>query len=287
MSTENHPSSPTNSPSSPTYKVYVVFRGWVPGIYMTMEEVMFQIREYDGEKWSSYNTLDEAEEAYLLFLGDGQRNIGIELINSGDAPEPVETDDHGRRQRIVILALHERYQHEAGLPLPHFLTEKALVPKKPTAQPLLPLSMIKMLKDACNHLRIPHPICRNISNKFRDGRIDHCHLVSIVPPGSSEALVQCGRYLFNLESSMEDAARLCLRTLSHKLERPIWDYNYDLLTSIEQRHNELEEDYKGLLSKLQSVNGSKTINKEKVFDLDKIPHNDTVFSSSSIGGQGE
>ncbi|MED6126763.1 hypothetical protein PIB30_081637 [Stylosanthes scabra] len=46
--------------------------------------------------------------------------------------------------------------------------------------------------------------------------------------GGGDALVQCGRYSFRPESSMENAARLCLRTLSQKLQRPVYDYNHDL-----------------------------------------------------------
>ncbi|MED6115260.1 hypothetical protein PIB30_088721 [Stylosanthes scabra] len=199
----------SNFPS--TYRIYVVFQGWVPGIYMTMEEVRFQIREHEGATWGHYNSLDEAEEAYLNFLGRGQRNVGIELINSGEAPEPVETDDHRQRQRTAILALHQRYHHEAGLPLPHSLS------------------------------------------------------ASIVPPDSCDAMVQRGRYSFNTESSKEDAARLCLRTLSRNLQRPVYDYNFDLLNSTQQTNNRLQEDSEAV---------------ETVFDLDNIPHNATGSTST-------
>ncbi|MED6160860.1 hypothetical protein PIB30_055232 [Stylosanthes scabra] len=125
--------SPTTT--AQTYKIYVVFIGWVPGIYNTMEEVGFQISEYEGAKWGEFSNLDEAEEAYLSFLGEGDKKLGIKLINDGDAPEPVETDDHRSKQTVALLALHERYHQEAKLPLPYFLPKPAMVPEKPQRRP--------------------------------------------------------------------------------------------------------------------------------------------------------
>ncbi|MED6167809.1 hypothetical protein PIB30_006089 [Stylosanthes scabra] len=80
-----------------------------------------------------------------------------------------------------------------------------MVPKKPQRRPLIAQRMENLLKEACNELQIPHPIYRNISKTFRDGRILHCHLATIVPSSSRKALVQCGRFSLDPKSSMEDA----------------------------------------------------------------------------------
>ncbi|MED6206147.1 hypothetical protein PIB30_024173 [Stylosanthes scabra] len=185
-----------------------------------------------GAKWGEFSSLDEAEEAYLLFLGK----------------------------------------------------EPAMVPEKPQKRPLLGLNIGNLLKEACNELQIPHPIYRNISKKFRDGRIIHCHLASIVPPGSCKALVQCSRFSLNPQASMEDAARLCLRTLSKNLQRPVCDYNFDLLLDLHKKHIEMEEDYKGLESKIRSISNNTSNNEEKVFDLEKIDQTGKGLPPSSSHG---
>ncbi|MED6132593.1 hypothetical protein PIB30_020420 [Stylosanthes scabra] len=153
-----------------------------------------------------------------------------------------------------------------------------MVPAKAQRRLLVGLNMGNLLKEACNELQIPHPIYRNISKKFQGGRILHYHLASIVPPGSCEALVQCGQFSLDPQSSMEDAARLCLRTLSKDLQRPICDFNYDLL-------QDLDEDYKGMESKLRSLANNTTNNEEKVFDLDRIDHGRAGLPSSSTHGR--
>lgn len=53
-------------------KGYVVFKGTVPGIYLTWAEVEMQVKGVRGNKHRSYRTLEEAQNAWYTYLDTGE-----------------------------------------------------------------------------------------------------------------------------------------------------------------------------------------------------------------------
>ena len=48
------------------FKYYVVWEGHVPGIYETWEDCLLQINGYKGAKYKSFNSKEQAIEAYQI-----------------------------------------------------------------------------------------------------------------------------------------------------------------------------------------------------------------------------
>jgi ribonuclease HI len=47
-------------------KYYVVWKGGTPGIYTSWNDCILQIKGYEGARYKSFNTREEAERAYML-----------------------------------------------------------------------------------------------------------------------------------------------------------------------------------------------------------------------------
>ena len=51
---------------------YVVFKGTIPGIYLTWAEVELQVKGVRGNKHRGYLTLEEAQAAWDTYLDTGE-----------------------------------------------------------------------------------------------------------------------------------------------------------------------------------------------------------------------
>ncbi|QHO49172.1 uncharacterized protein DS421_1g11680 [Arachis hypogaea] len=269
--------------ATPDY--YCVFAGWVPGIYNSFDDVQEQIRDFHGPSWAKFATLENADNAWVLFFGEGDYDRGINLINNGYAPEPVSQDHHRDKQRVALQALHERFRHEEQVPLPRYLRSEDLASQKPANALLLSLSMRNLLTEVCDKLDTPEPLYRAITKTSRDGRTCYRHLASLVPPTSPDALVESGRIAFNEETSVEDAARMTLRALCATLDVVVYDYNYDIVQTLTNKYANLANDYRNILRKEKTtltVSDSAYDAPEQVFDLDAITYRSLGASTSIV-----
>ncbi|KAL4275993.1 hypothetical protein AHAS_Ahas20G0162700 [Arachis hypogaea] len=204
----------------PTPDYYCVFAGWVPGIYTSFEEVQEQINDFP---------------AWVLFFGDGDYDRGLSRINNGLAPEPVTLDHYREKQRIALRALHERFRREDQIP---FLTTcevtDDLAPRKPTNAHLLTFSMRKLLSDACDRLEPPshHKNLSRWSHMLPPPRLTG-------PSPCQQPLVESGRIAFDVDTNIEDATRMTLRTLCASLEVVVDDYNYDIVQALTDKYANL------------------------------------------------
>lgn len=70
-------------------KYYVVWHGVEPGIYESWNECKAQVAGFDGARYKSFSTLEEAEEAYdgnpWMYIGKSSRSRTAEPILPNDA----------------------------------------------------------------------------------------------------------------------------------------------------------------------------------------------------------
>lgn len=70
-------------------KYYVVWHGVEPGIYESWNECKAQVAGFDGARYKSFSTLEEAEEAYggnpWMYIGKSSRSRPAEPILPNDA----------------------------------------------------------------------------------------------------------------------------------------------------------------------------------------------------------
>ena len=73
------------------FKYYVVWEGHVPGIYETWEDCQLQINGYKGAKYKSFNSKEQAIEAYRSSHKDyvGIINAVAKAINSAPVEHPI------------------------------------------------------------------------------------------------------------------------------------------------------------------------------------------------------
>ncbi|KAL4393355.1 hypothetical protein S245_003935 [Arachis hypogaea] len=225
--------------------------------------------------------MDEADEAWLIYFGRGDREHGKWRLDNDLAPEPVATDDYRASQMVALRALHKRYNLERHQLAPIPLHPNEVVPEEPAREPLLAVSMRDWVRKACDSLDIPPPIYRVIRQTASHDRRCYRHLASVVPSGATDALVVSGRYAYDFDTSHEDAARLCLRALSKVLDTFVDDYNYDLLETWKTKYIHLTQNLCSLQSRLNDVPDTNDALRERIFDLDQLQHHPDNGASSS------
>ncbi|QHO53542.1 uncharacterized protein DS421_2g48880 [Arachis hypogaea] len=211
--------------------------------------------------------MDEADEAWLVYFGRGDCEHGKWRLDNDLAPEPVAMDDYHVSQMVALRALHKRYVQPQGTPA---ATTNEMVPKKPDREPLLAVSMRDWVRKACDSLDIPPPIYRIIRQTTSHDRRCYRHLASVVPSRATDALVVYGRYAYDIDTSLEDAARLFLRALSEVLDTFVDDYNYDLLETWKTKYINLAQELCSLQSRLNDVPDTKDALHECIFDLEQL-----------------
>ncbi|QHO06713.1 uncharacterized protein DS421_14g457160 [Arachis hypogaea] len=235
-----------------TNNFFCVFVGWIPGIYTSSEEVAEQLHDYGDGGWMEFPTLDNAEEAWALFQGNGNVKKGRKMIAKGKAPAGLQPPQRRQMERIALKALHLRFEEDRRRTTPHPRPDQ-LVPHKPTRNPLIIVSMTRLLSKTCNKLDIPPPVYRIIQENTSTGGRNFRHLVSVVLPGESEALVVTSRVASEPHISLEDSARLCLRNMCQNLNGYVDDYNLDLVLGWKERYVDLARDMGKLQTRLQEV----------------------------------
>ncbi|QHO16572.1 uncharacterized protein DS421_10g304670 [Arachis hypogaea] len=184
---------------------FCVFVGWIPRIYTSSEEVAEQLHDYGDGGWMEFPTLDNAEEAWALFQGNGNAKKGRKMIAKGKAPAGLQPPERRQMERIALKALHLRFEEDRRHTTPHPRPNQ-LVPHKPTRNPLIIVSMTRLLSKTCNKLDIPKPAYCIILENTSNGGQNFRHLVSIVLPGESEALVVTSRVASEPHISLEDSS---------------------------------------------------------------------------------
>ncbi|QHO24278.1 uncharacterized protein DS421_12g370810 [Arachis hypogaea] len=111
------------------------------------------------------------------------------------------------------------------------------------------------LDNACDNLHVPGPIYRILVQRVPDGQTCYRHLVSVMPPSSSEAL---GLYKTN--------------------DTYIHDYNYNLAERWKQKCT--------LEARLKDVTESNDALQERLFTLDMLfyARHGATTSNGSVGG---
>ncbi|MED6211416.1 hypothetical protein PIB30_073483 [Stylosanthes scabra] len=156
-------------------RYWCFFNGWVPGVYTTEEDMRFQTDGFEGPSWTTADSIEAAEDAWIVYLGHGSRDVGCYRLQMGEAP-PIFIHAPGRQ----------------------------CVPPRAQPHPLVTVSMRGLLQDACRKLDMPAPIYPGMMCTSLDGRRRFHDLVSFVLPGSSHALV--------LEDAARAGLRVVLRS---------------------------------------------------------------------------
>ncbi|MED6152917.1 hypothetical protein PIB30_096488 [Stylosanthes scabra] len=121
-----------------------------------------------------------------------------------------------------------------------FLSSSCL--KRAHQPPLLSVSMRGWLNEACNKLDMSAPLFRGLRATSHGHEI-HRYLVSLVLPGSSNALVVTGRIAADPNESLEDVARAGLRNILRNTNNYINDYNYITVQRWKEKYKELSEEF--------------------------------------------
>ena len=77
-------------------KFYVVWAGVTPGIYRTWTECQLQTKGYAGAKYKSFDTLQEAEEAFAASPADYIRPAGARQASPRPAAPCLPPDLKGQ-----------------------------------------------------------------------------------------------------------------------------------------------------------------------------------------------
>ncbi|KAL4314655.1 hypothetical protein AHAS_Ahas15G0106800 [Arachis hypogaea] len=160
------PTVPGNLEVSTQGKQTSPAQGWVPGIYTSHEDFLEQTHEHQYCSWQKHDTLEEALDAWLVYFGGGNRNVGKKRITDGEVPDPIQPDDRREKEKNALRALQAWYhQEEMVNPQP-----TGLVPNKPLKDPLIHVGIRTWLDKACDKLDIPNPIYRCLMQTYHDGR---------------------------------------------------------------------------------------------------------------------
>ncbi|MED6146181.1 hypothetical protein PIB30_032219 [Stylosanthes scabra] len=162
-------------------RYWCVFNGWVPGVYTTEEDMRFQIDGFEGPSGKSVDSIEAAEDAWIVYFGQGSRDVGRCRLQSGDAPSMFQLVERRERERMAIIALRTTFAEEKKR-FSENPQGRQCVP--PRAQPplLVTVSIRGLLQDACTKLDMPAPIYRGMMCTSPDGRQRFRDIISLVLP---------------------------------------------------------------------------------------------------------
>ncbi|KAL1334003.1 uncharacterized protein [Arachis hypogaea] len=207
----------------------------------------------------------------MLSLACGDPQNGRRLVLNRKVWAPMQPPSVRAKERLAIHALRTRF-----LQLLHLNNDNQpthhLVPPKPKRWEVISVRMTKMLKKACTRLNITEPIYRSMMNNTHHGRRLHRHLVAVVPPGSSEAIVSEGRFAYDAAVSKEDCARLCIRHLCRAVDGYVYDYNFDLVLRWKERYLDLARELGATQARLEEVERYKDALRNALYNSGRTAH---------------
>ncbi|QHO20342.1 hypothetical protein S245_037405 [Arachis hypogaea] len=237
----------------------------------------------------------------MLSLACGDPQNGRRLVLNRKVWAPMQPPSVRAKERLAIHALRTRFLQLLHLnndnqPSKYAITHPStsvcsnithyyflsanfclraahhLVPPKPKRWEVISVRMTKMLKKACTRLNITEPIYRSMMNNTHHGRRLHRHLVAVVPPGSSEAIVSEGRFAYDAAVSKEDCARLCIRHLCRAVDGYVYDYNFDLVLRWKERYLDLARELGATQARLEEVERYKDALRNALYNSGRTAH---------------
>ncbi|MED6119649.1 hypothetical protein PIB30_013525 [Stylosanthes scabra] len=229
----------------PTTMYYYVYRGWRPGIYTFRDDFEANTRYYKKASYAFHHTLESATVAWNTYFGHRPPQIPSATNHDNDVPDPFLPPEIRHQQRgspswRCMSATHRKWhahcQHQ-----------------QPEGQSIAALNLRALLMQACHHLGMPPPIYRTVAQRIPDRRLTYRHLVSLVPPARTAAIVVCSRLALDPNHSWDDAARLGLRRLCELTGGFVDDYSLDQLHLWKKRYTDLGSDLEAMEARMDAM----------------------------------